>query len=69
MKLSDDNITQLQHILKSQHNIDVTNLEAQQIGLAVMRFVLAKHLNTFKDTSEEKGDENNAVEHPTKPTY
>lgn len=68
MKLSDDNITQLQHILKSQNDIDATDLEAQQIGLAVMRFVLAKHLNTFKDTSEEKRDENNAVEHPTKPT-
>lgn len=69
MKLSDNKITQLQDILKSQHNIDATSMEAQQIGLAVMRFVLAKHLNTLKDTSEEKGDENNAVEHPTKPTY
>jgi len=42
MRLSDKQVEELQKLLKEQTGKDYTTEEAQQAGLAIMRFVLAK---------------------------
>ena len=42
MRLSSERIKELQKILKEQLSIDYTDEQAQEAGLAIMRFVLAK---------------------------
>ena len=42
MRFSEDRIKNIQSIMKDQFGKDVTDEEAQQIGLAVLAFVIAK---------------------------
>lgn len=42
VRLSQERIKALQKLLKEQFNLDYTDEEAQQAGLAIMRFVIAK---------------------------
>lgn len=42
MKLSDERIKQLQVLLKKQLGLDYTAEQAQEAGLAIMRFALVK---------------------------
>lgn len=44
MRLSQERIRALQKLLKEQFDLDYTDEEAQQAGLAIMRFVVAKEL-------------------------
>jgi hypothetical protein len=42
LRLSRQQVTALQKLLKELHGIEYTDEETQQAGLAIMRFVLAK---------------------------
>ncbi len=42
MRLSEERIKELQRLLKEQTGKDYTSEEAQQAGLAIVRFVIAK---------------------------
>ena len=42
MRLSASRVQALKKILKSEHGIDMTDEEAQQAGLAIVRFAAAK---------------------------
>ncbi len=42
MRLSDERIEELQALLKELFGLDYTAEEAQEAGLAIMRFVLVK---------------------------
>jgi hypothetical protein len=42
MRLSDERIKELQKILLDECGLELTDEEAQQAGLAIMRFVLVK---------------------------
>lgn len=42
MRLSDERIKELQVLLKKLYGLDYTPEQAQEAGLAIMRFVLAK---------------------------
>lgn len=42
MRISDERIKQLQALLKEQFDLDFTNEQSQEAGLAIMRFTLAK---------------------------
>ncbi len=44
MRLSTKHIKALQTLLKEQFGLDYTEEQAQQAGLAIMRFVIAKEL-------------------------
>ena len=44
MRLSDERIKELQKLLKEEFDLDYTDEQAQQAGLSIMRFVLAKEL-------------------------
>jgi hypothetical protein len=42
MKFSDERIKELQTILKEEFGLDYTTEQAQEAGIAIVRFVLAK---------------------------
>lgn len=42
MRLSDQRIKELQALLKELYGVDYTTEQAQEAGLAILRFVLAK---------------------------
>lgn len=42
MRLSDERIKELQVLLKELYGLDYTAEQAQEAGLAIMRFVIAK---------------------------
>ncbi len=44
MRLSQKHIAALQKLLKEQFGLDYSEEQAQQAGLAIMRFVIAKEL-------------------------
>jgi hypothetical protein len=51
MRLSTTHIKALQRLLKEQFGLDYTDEQAQQAGLAIMRFVIVKEL---RDKSKEE---------------
>jgi hypothetical protein len=42
MRLSDERIKELKRLIKQEFGLDYTDEQAQEAGLAIMRFVLAK---------------------------
>lgn len=42
MRLSSERIKRLQELLREQHGLGLTDEQAQEAGLAIMRFVVAK---------------------------
>ncbi len=46
MRLSQERIKALQKLLKEHFGLDYTDEEAQQAGLAIMRFVVAKEMRS-----------------------
>jgi hypothetical protein len=42
MRLSDERVKELQVLLKELYGVDYTAEQAQEAGLAILRFVLAK---------------------------
>jgi hypothetical protein len=42
MRLSDERIKSLQALLREKHGLELTDEQAQEAGMAIMRFVLAK---------------------------
>lgn len=42
MKFSDERIKELQAILKEEFGLDYTTEQAQEAGIAIVRFILAK---------------------------
>lgn len=42
MRLSDERIKELQSLLKELYGLDLSTEQAQEAGLSIMRFVLAK---------------------------
>lgn len=52
MKLSPEQIKSLQKILKEQIGRDYSDEEAQQTGLAIMRFVIAKELRKQEKSTD-----------------
>ena len=54
MRLSDERIKELQKLLKDELGLEYTEEQAQQAGLAIMRFVLAKELRN-KELKLENG--------------
>ena len=42
MRLSDERIKCLQILLHDKYSLELTNEQAQEAGMAIMRFVLAK---------------------------
>lgn len=53
MRISDNKINELRKLLKEQTGKDFTAEEAQTAGLAIVRFVLAKHRRLpIKDKDE-----------------
>lgn len=57
MRLSKERINALQKLLKDEFNIDYTDEEAQQAGLAIMHFAIAKERRKqeVQETSKPKG--------------
>jgi hypothetical protein len=53
MRLSNERIKELQKILKDECGLELSDEEAQQAGLAIMRFVLVKE--TRKREIEKSG--------------
>lgn len=53
MRLSPKHIAALQKILKERYGLDYTEEQSQQVGLAIMRFVISKELRA---KTREKAD-------------
>lgn len=53
MKLSDERIKELRTILKEEFNLDYTAEQAQEAGLAIIRFVLAKNQRQLDITTKD----------------
>ena len=73
MRLSTERIKALQDLLKEQFGLVYTDEEAQQAGLAIMRFVVAKQQRAnkltiseeskyVKDQKKQKDDQNQNTE-------
>ena len=58
MRLSDQHVKQLQKLLKEQFGLDYTVEQAQEAGLAVMGFVVAKaqRKNSITNNMEDKNE-------------
>lgn len=56
MKLSDESIKSLQELLKEVLGLDYTDLQAQEAGMDIMRFVIAK-ARRKQDLLENKENE------------
>ena len=52
MRLSPERIKELQKILKEQLGLDYTDEQAQEAGLAIVRFVLAKEQQKHEITTK-----------------
>lgn len=53
MKFSDERIKELQTILKEEFGLDYTDEQAQEAGIAIIRFVLAKTQRQLDTTTDE----------------
>lgn len=53
MRLSPQRIKALQDLLKEQLGVSYTDEEAQAAGLAIMRFIVAKHRRSNELTDNE----------------
>ncbi|USN96914.1 MAG: hypothetical protein H6797_01830 [Candidatus Nomurabacteria bacterium] len=54
MRLSNERIQELRALLLELHGLDVTDEQAQEAGLSIMRFVLAKaHIQQQLSNDEE----------------
>jgi hypothetical protein len=56
MKLSQERINELKKLLKEQFDLEYTDEQAQEAGLAIMRFVVAKEQQ--KNTKSRGNDGN-----------
>lgn len=54
MRLSSERIESLQALLKELHGLDYSTEQAQEAGLAIMRFVLAKHQYEQQPTTKNQ---------------
>lgn len=59
MRLSNERIKQLQTLMREQHGLKLTDEQAQEAGMAIMRFVLTKaqrqqELNKRKEHEDEQ---------------
>lgn len=59
MRLSNERIKVLQELLKEQHGLKLTEEQAQEAGISIMRFVIAKaqrkaQLTKYKEIQDEK---------------
>jgi hypothetical protein len=57
MRLNTERIQALQRLLKNELGLDYSDEEAQQAGLAIMRFVVAKYRHSNSLTNK-KGESN-----------
>lgn len=63
MRLSPDKVHSLKVLLKEHCDLDYTEEEVQQAGLAIIRFAVAKQLRTRELKMNE--DETNAIQQRT----
>lgn len=54
MRLSTERVQELQQLLKAEFGLEYDHEQAQQAGLAIMRFVISKH--RLDALQEEKDD-------------
>lgn len=59
MRINDKQIKQLQALLLEMTGKEYSPEEAQSTGLAILRFVSVKELNTHQLVNKENKDENN----------
>lgn len=68
MRISPERILSLQKILKDQYGLELSDEQAQEAGLSIMRFVKAKYLRR-QELASQKGRYDNGQENGTiKPT-
>ena len=56
MRLSEQQIKALQTLLNDEYGLEYSTEEAQQAGLAIMRFVLAKHRKNQSTNNNLQGE-------------
>lgn len=56
MRLSPERIKELQKLLKELYNLGYTDEEAQEAGLAIMRFVLVKEARKRENTKAQDSE-------------
>jgi len=54
MRLSDEHIKQLQSLLKELNALDYSDEQAQEAGVAIIRFMIAK--NHRKQKNKQRGE-------------
>jgi hypothetical protein len=57
MRLSSERITSLQALLREKYGLELTDEQAQEAGMAIMRFVIAKAQREKELTNMEKNHE------------
>lgn len=59
MRVNDKHIKQLQAILRDEFGLIYTDEQAQEAGLAIMRFIISKHRRNNQSINKENEDVNN----------
>lgn len=57
MRLSTERIQELQHLLKTEFDLEYDHEQAQQAGLAIMRFVISKYRRNAVQKENSDGDD------------
>lgn len=58
MRLSQERINALQKVLKDQYDLELSDEEAQEAGLSIMRFVKAKYLRKQELNNNQRSNDN-----------
>lgn len=66
MRLSHKQIKELQALLNEQFGLMYTDEQAQQAGLAIMRFVIAKERRISNKSKENKYEEKQETKHSSR---
>jgi hypothetical protein len=69
MKLSDESIKSLQALLKQQTGRDYSEVQAQEAGMAIMRFVVVKARRKPELIKDKRNEDEQAYETNEVTTY
>ena len=60
MRLSNERIKSLQALMREKHGLELTEEQAQEAGMAIMRFVIVK-AQRRRELAKKKGNRNGQI--------
>lgn len=60
MRLSEERIKSLKALMREKHGLELTNEQAQEAGMAIMRFVIVK-TQRQRELAKKKGNDDGQI--------